>query len=88
MAALNNQHSQQITKLEQSFEQQMSEACRQHKTQADLKLSNMQELTSEHNAALHELETIHAKQLTALKLEHTEALLKQKEDLEALHAGK
>ena len=69
----------------------MTEARQQHNaTQAELKLSNMQELArvaSEHNATLRELKTNHAKQLAALKLEHAEALLKQKEDLEALHAG-
>ena len=55
-----------------------------------MKLSNMQELarvTSEHNATLRKLEANHTKQIATLKLEHADALLKQKEDLEALHAG-
>lgn len=69
----------------------MTEAHQLHNAmQAELKLSNVQELarvTSEHNATVCELKTNHAKQLAALKLEHAEALLKQKEDLEALHAG-
>ena len=88
---MNSQYKQQLAKLTQSYEQQISEACKKHNAeQSELKLSNMQELarvTSEHNATLHKLETNHAKQVATLKLEHTDALLKQKEDLEALHAG-